>query len=191
MYSKKLSRAFDLAAELHQGQVRKGSGEPYLSHVTAVASLVMRYGGNEDETAGAFLHDTAEDCGGESTLSLIRNELGPEIEAVVRGCSDSFTTPKPPWKERKSFFINSLPSASSSVILVSNCDKIHNLGTILDDYRTYGEDLWKRFQGKKEGTLWYYRTLTKFYLEKGAGRPADKLHRIMISLEKELWKKTE
>ena len=186
MYSKKLSRAFDLAAELHQGQVRKGSGEPYLSHVMGVASLVIRYGGNENEVAGALLHDTAEDCGGEVTLSLIREELGPEIEAIVRGCSDSFTIPKPPWKERKIAFINSLSSASSSVILVSNCDKIYNLGTILDDYRIHGEGLWKRFKGKKEGTLCYYRTLTDIYLKKGPAGPADKLHRIMMALEKKL-----
>lgn len=151
-----------------------------------VAALVIRYGGNEDEVAGALLHDTAEDCGGEATLSLIREELGPEIEAIVRGCSDSLTSPKPPWKQRKDSFINSLPSASSSIILVSNCDKIYNLGTILDDFRVHGERLWKRFMGKKEGTLWYYRTLTAFYMEQGSARPAEKLRRILLSLEQEL-----
>lgn len=186
MYSEQLPRAFALAAELHQGQVRKGSGEPYLSHVMGVASLVIRYGGNEDEVAGALLHDTAEDCGGEVTLSLIREELGPEIEAIVRGCSDSLTIPKPPWKQRKDAFINSLPSASPSIILVSNCDKIYNLGTILDDFRVNGEHLWERFMGEKEGTLWYYRTLTAFYMEQGSARPAEKLQRILLSLEQEL-----
>lgn len=154
-----------------------------------VAALVIRYGGNEYEVAGALLHDTAEDCGGEVILSRIREELGPEIEAIVRGCSDSFTTPKPPWKERKIAFINSLPSASSSIILVSNCDKIYNLGTILDDYRKHGEDVWQRFKGKKEGTLWYYRTLADFYAKQGRPSPAEKLSRILMALEEELKKR--
>ena len=186
MYSKQLTKAFSLAAELHKGQVRKGSGEPYLSHVMGVAALVIRYKGTENEVAGALLHDTAEDCGGEKILSLIRRELGPEIESIVRGCSDSFTSPKPPWKERKIAFINSLPSASSSIILVSNCDKIYNLGTILDDYREHGEALWKRFKGEKDGTLWYYRTLASFYSSKGPAGPSEKLNRILQALEKEL-----
>lgn len=184
-----MSKAFSLAAELHKGQVRKGSGEPYLSHVMGVAAMVIRYNGTENEVAGALLHDTAEDCGGEKILTLIRRELGPEIEAIVRGCSDSFTSPKPPWKERKTAFINSLPSASSSIILVSNCDKIYNLGTILDDYRIHGEKLWKRFRGEKDGTLWYYRTLAAFYMEHHPSDPARKLQRILEALEEEMKKR--
>ncbi len=188
MHSRKLTMAFEMAAELHQGQVRKGSGEPFLSHVMGVAALVIRYGGTEDEAAGALLHDSAEDCGGETTLSRIRETLGPEIEAIVRGCSDSLGSPKPPWRERKEAFIKSLRSASPSVILVSNCDKIYNLGAILDDYRIHGEELWGRFTGRKEGTLWYYRTLTGFYMKYHPSAPARKLQRILEALEDELKK---
>lgn len=186
MLSDKLSKAFDMAASLHQGQIRKGSGEPYLSHVMGVASLVIRYGGNVNETAGALLHDAAEDCGGEATLSLIRKEINPEVEAIVRGCSDCLEVPKPPWRKRKEIFINSLYSASPSILLVSNCDKIYNLGTILDDYSIHGEKLWGRFTGKKEGTLWYYRTLAEFYMKQVGSDPAVKLNRILQNLEKKL-----
>ena len=189
MLSRKLTMAFEIAAELHQGQVRKGSGEPYLSHVMGVAALVIRYGGTEDEAAGALLHDTAEDCGGETTLSLIREKLGPEIEAIVRGCSDSLGSPKPPWRGRKEAFIKSLRSASPSVLLVSICDKVYNLGTILDDYRIHGEDLWGRFTGKKEGTLWYYRALSSFYMEHHPSAPARKLQRILEAMEEEMKKR--
>ena len=178
-----------MAASLHQGQIRKGSGEPYLSHVMGVASLVIRYGGNVNETAGALLHDAAEDCGGEPTLALIRKEINPEVEAIVRGCSDCLEVPKPPWRKRKEIFIDSLYSASPSILLVSNCDKIYNLGTILDDYRVHGEKLWKRFKGGKDGTLWYYRTLAAFYMEHSPSDPARKLQRILEALEEELKKR--
>ena len=186
MYSEKLSRAFDLASSLHEGQIRKGSGEPYLGHLMGVASLVIRYRGTDTEAAGALLHDAAEDCGGEEALDRIRRELSPEVADIVRGCSDCLENPKPPWRERKEAFIKSLYSASPSVLLVSNCDKIYNLGTILDDFRAQGESLWGRFTGKKDGTLWYYRTLTDFYLEHGFSAPADKLRGVMRALENEL-----
>lgn len=175
-----------MASCLHQGQRRKGSGEPYLSHLMGVASLVIRYDGTDTEAAGALLHDAAEDCGGEETLDRISREIGLEVADIVRGCSDCLETPKPPWRKRKEAFIRSLQDASPSVILVSNCDKIYNLGTILDDFRNEGEAVWKRFTGKKDNTLWYYRTLTKFYLESGKPAPAEKLSRIMQALEKEI-----
>jgi|GEM_PF-515573 len=186
MHSEKLTQAFDLASALHKGQFRKGTGEPYLSHVMGVAALVIRYGGTAEEASGALLHDAAEDCGGEKALAIIRKKLGPEVEMIVRGCSDTTKQEKPPWKERKKAFINSLPSAPPSVILVSNCDKIYNLGTILDDYRAEGEDLWKRFQGKKKGTLWYYRTLADFYSRNHPSPAARKLNQIKEDLEAEL-----
>ena len=43
--------------------------------------------------------------------------------------------------------------------LVSSADKLHNARAVLSDYRELGEDLWTRFNGGKEGTLWYYRAV--------------------------------
>ena len=60
-----------------------------------------------------------------------------------------------------------LADASSSVRLVSACDKLHNARAILEDYREVGEALWKRFNGGREGTLWYYRVLCDAFLTYG------------------------
>ena len=56
--------AVALAAELHEGQVRKGTGVPYLAHPLGVASLVLEAGGAEDEAIAGLLHDAVEDQGG-------------------------------------------------------------------------------------------------------------------------------
>jgi (p)ppGpp synthase/HD superfamily hydrolase len=53
--------------------------------------------------------------------------------------------------------------ASPSVLLVSLCDKLHNARAILMDHHQVGEAVWDRFAGKKEGTLWYYRSLLHAY----------------------------
>src|SRR5215467_13390951 len=68
----RLQQAFRYAAEKHAGQTRKQSAVPYLSHLMAVASLVLEAGGDEDMTIAALLHDVVEDCGGMPRLLEIR-----------------------------------------------------------------------------------------------------------------------
>ena len=51
--------------------MRKGTQIPYISHLMAVASLVMEGGGSEDEIIAALLHDAVEDGGGEPVLDEI------------------------------------------------------------------------------------------------------------------------
>jgi hypothetical protein len=47
--------------------------------------------------------------------------------------------------------------------LVSASDKLHNVRAILMDYRKEGERLWSRFNGGKQGALWYYRALVNSF----------------------------
>lgn len=89
------------------------------------------------------------------TLEAIRQRFGDNVAAIVKGCSDTDVTPKPPWRERKEAYIAHLKTAPTPVRLVCIADKLHNAQCILKDYRTFGEPLWERFNGKKEGTLWY------------------------------------
>jgi (p)ppGpp synthase/HD superfamily hydrolase len=79
----------------------KGRRHPYLGHLLSVAGYVIEAGGTETEAIAALLHDTAEDQGGEETLAEIRQKFGADVASVVAECSDTFETPKPPWRERK------------------------------------------------------------------------------------------
>ena len=156
--SQKFVEALGFAAEVHLTQRRKGSDTPYLAHILAVAGIVMTYGRTEDEAIAALLHDAVEDRGGLPMLESIRIRFGETVAAIVDGCTDSYGEPKPPWRPRKEAYIARLrdPRTSSSVRLVSAADKLHNAGSILQDYRQVGERLWSRFNGGREGTLWYY-----------------------------------
>jgi (p)ppGpp synthase/HD superfamily hydrolase len=69
------------------------------------------------------------------------------------------------------------------VRLVSSADKLHNARTILADLRTVGEDLWDRFTGGKEGTLWYYRALVEAYAEAGSNHVIEELDRVVRKIE--------
>ncbi len=56
------------ATAVHGGQLRKGTGIPYIAHLLGVATITMEFGGDEDEAIGALLHDAAEDAGGRNRL---------------------------------------------------------------------------------------------------------------------------
>ena len=159
----KLQRAFAYAAKMHAGQARKGTTVPYLSHLMAVTSLVLEAGGDEEMAIAALLHDVVEDCGGMPRLREIRKQFGARVARIVEGCTDSFGEPKPEWIDRKRGYLEEVTHADAETRLVSASDKLHNVRTILADYRKDGDAIWTRFNGKKEGTLWYYRALSDEY----------------------------
>lgn len=182
--SDRFTEAVTLAAQLHASQVRKGTKIPYISHLLGVTSLVLEHGGNEDEAIAAMLHDAVEDQGGMATLQKIRTLFGENVAAIVKGCTDSYEQPKPPWKDRKEKYIQHLRTASASILLVSNADKLHNARSILNDLRIQGEALWQRFKGGKAGTLWYYKSLATTFCQLNPSPLAKELNRVVTEIER-------
>ncbi|UCF28016.1 MAG: HD domain-containing protein, partial [Chloroflexota bacterium] len=122
----RFEEALIYAARLHAEQKRKRSSVPYFAHLLGVTSLVLEDGGEEDEAIAALLHDAVEDQGGVETLMDIRLKFGSEVADIVDALTDSYTDPKPPWRERKEAFIASIRTASPAVIRVSLADKVYN-----------------------------------------------------------------
>lgn len=180
----RFAEALALAHELHAGQVRKGTAIPYVSHVLAVASIVLDHGGNEDEAIAALLHDAVEDCGGAPVLADIRRRFGERVAGIVAACSDTDQTPKPPWQARKENYLAHLRDAPASVRLVSAADKLHNARAILADYRQIGEALWGRFNATKAQTLWYYRALVEAFAAHGSSPLVSELARAVDEIER-------
>ena len=181
-YTEKFEDALAYAARLHRDQTRKGTGVPYVTHLLAVAAIVGENGGTEDEVISALLHDAPEDAGGEERLAEIRTRFGDEVANVVAGCTDTYERAKPPWRARKEAYLDHLGGAPPSVRLVSAADKLHNARSVLSDYRAVGEELWARFNGGRDGTLWYYREVADALA--GDGPVADELGRVVAALER-------
>jgi len=164
-----------LAQECHQGQLRKGTRVPYVSHPMGVASLVLEFGGDQDEAIAALLHDVLED-GGAEWATEIEQKFGKNVLTVVRECSDSEPArgeAKKPWKERKQAYIDALPNKSSSALLVTSCDKLHNLTAIVRDYRELGDSLWSRFNSNVGEITWYYSEMIAQLTELGVAPAAE------------------
>ncbi|MBC7929191.1 MAG: HD domain-containing protein [Rubrivivax sp.] len=180
----RFEEALVYAARLHAGQLRKGTAIPYVSHLLAVAGLVLENGGAEDEAIAALLHDAVEDQGGAATREEIRLRFGEQVAAIVDGCTDAETVPKPPWRERKERYVAHIADASDSVRLVSASDKLHNARSILSDLRSCGGAVWDRFKGGREGTLWYYRSLVEAFRAHGSSPLVEELTRTVAEIER-------
>jgi len=180
----RFEQALQYAASLHAGQMRKGTGIPYLAHLMGVSALVLEEGGDEDEAIAALLHDAVEDQGGQATLEEVRKRFGERVARIVEACSDSDTIPRPPWRERKERYITHIRHAPPDVRRVSLADKLYNARAILADYRRVGEKVWERFTGGRDGTLWYYRELAKAFRDVGPHFMAEELDRVVTQLER-------
>ena len=185
----KLSRQFEkalvYATRAHSDQTRKKTGIPYIAHILGVTAIAMEYGANETDAIAALLHDVVEDCGGAKRLRDIERKFGKAVTKIVDGCTDTYEPPKPPWRERKEAYLAHLKNSNSATRLVSASDKLHNTRAILADLRRHGLEVFGRFSGKKDGTLWYYRALVTAFREHGDHTDlVDELDRVVTQIEK-------
>jgi (p)ppGpp synthase/HD superfamily hydrolase len=184
----RFEQALAYAHTVHAAQRRKGSDTPYIAHLLAVAALVIEDAAGvdalrEDEVIAALLHDAAEDQGGEARLADIRGRFGDRVADIVAACSDTFETPKPPWRERKQAYLDHLAQETDPGILrVSLADKVNNSRAIVTDYRRLGEKLWERFS-RDADTPRYYRSLVGIFSERMPGPLTDELTRAVAQLD--------
>jgi (p)ppGpp synthase/HD superfamily hydrolase len=181
--SEQFEKALNYAVLIHAGQKRKGTEIPYIAHLLGVVSIALEYGATEPEAIGALLHDAGEDAGGRGRIEDIRGRFGEAVAEIVEGCTDTVVSPKPPWRKRKEDYISQVPRAPGSIRLVSASDKLHNERAILRDFRGHGEGLWSRFNGGKEGTLWYYRSLVTAFRAAEENELVEELDRVVTEIE--------
>jgi GTP pyrophosphokinase len=181
--AERFDRALQYATVVHAGQLRKGTSRPYIGHVLAVTAISLEFGADEDEAIGALLHDAVEDAGGQPRLEDIRVRFGDRVARIVEGCTDTDVVPKPPWQARKEQYIAHLRTETDrSVLLVSAADKLANTRAILSDYHEIGDEVWARFSGKREGTLWYYSELSAIFTAKLDSPLSRELSRVVGEL---------
>jgi len=148
-----INLAIEVAAQAHQGQVRKGTNIPYITHPYAVGILLLQAGCAEEVVVAGLLHDTLED----TSLSLeeIRRQFGQRVADIVLGCSEPNRAL--PWEERKQHTLNFLRLAPLDIRWVVCADKLHNLRTLAYDLTLLGDQIWSRFSRGRSQQEWYYR----------------------------------
>ncbi len=181
----KFAEALVYAADKHSRQTRKESDVPYLGHLLSVTGLVIEDGGTETQAIAALLHDAAEDQGGRPTLDEIGRRFGADVATIVEECSDTFETPKPPWRARKEAYVRHLAEASDATVLVSLADKLDNARAILRDVRAQGNTVWRRFSTQDpHDHLWYYRSLLEVFRRRSGSWMVGELSDVVGALER-------
>jgi len=128
----RFKKAFEFAAQAHDGQMRKDEITPYIAHPVSVVSILKGYHAEEDILISALLHDVPEDT--EHTVEEIKEMFGPKVAFLVEGITKlSKVHYKHHMKERevkslKKLFLHS--AKDSRVILIKLADRLHNMRTL-------------------------------------------------------------
>ena len=128
----KINAAYAYAAEMHCGQFRQ-SGEPYISHPLAVASIVASMELDTDSICAALLHDTVEDCGDRTSLAEIKSRFGEEVAMLVDGLTKIRSVQVKDKEEVQIENIRKMLLAMNRdirVIFIKLCDRLHNMRTL-------------------------------------------------------------
>jgi (p)ppGpp synthase/HD superfamily hydrolase len=138
-----VDRAIEFATIAHEGQVRKYTGEPYVTHPIAVSKIVATVPHTEEMLVAAILHDTVEDT--EVTLEDIEREFGKEVMALVFWLTDVSQPSDGNRAERKALDHAHLALAPAAAQTIKVCDLIHNTANI----RQHDLDFWRVYRKEK------------------------------------------
>jgi GTP diphosphokinase / guanosine-3',5'-bis(diphosphate) 3'-diphosphatase len=125
-----IRRAGETAIAAHEGQFRR-SGEPYITHPMAVATIVAGLGLDAPTIAAALLHDAVEDTG--VTLEAIEAEFGPVVARVVDGVTKLDRLQFDSKEAQQAATIRKMLVAMASdwrVLLIKLADRLHNMQTL-------------------------------------------------------------
>ena len=128
---KQVNKAYNFACEAHSGQFRS-SGDPYVTHPIAVASILSSFRMDEDSLSAAMLHDVIEDTG--IPKSVIEEKFNKEVAELVDGVSKLDKLSISSRNEAEAENLQKMVLAMSKdirVIVVKLADRLHNMRTLL------------------------------------------------------------
>ncbi|MCY4101410.1 MAG: HD domain-containing protein, partial [Rhodobacteraceae bacterium] len=129
--TEKVREAYYFSLECHKDQNRK-SGEPYFTHLVAVANILADKQLHSDIIISALLHDSIEDTEG-VVYKSIQEKFGHEIAGIVDGVTKITELNLDPTVQKQAANVQKLIVAVAKddrVILVKLADRLHNLQTI-------------------------------------------------------------
>jgi GTP pyrophosphokinase len=123
-----LQRAYDTAAHWHSGQFRK-SGDPYITHPLAVATILANLGMDTTTLVAALLHDTIEDT--DYTLEQVQADFGPEVALLVDGVTklDRVKLGDAAKAETIRKMVVAM-ARDARVLVIKLADRLHNMRTL-------------------------------------------------------------
>lgn len=142
------------ATKAHEGQVRKTTKTPMIAHPIRVANTLKKAGFSPETVAAGFLHDVVEDTS--YTIDDITQLFGDEVARIVAGNTEDKTKS---WELRKEHTIHWIKDAPLEIKALIVADKLDNLSALVEDYETYGEEIWTFFKRGRDQQAWYFTSI--------------------------------
>ena len=162
-YTAKVNLAIRVAAKAHEGQNRKGSDNPFITHPFSVALISQKYLDDENVFIAALLHDILEDVPERIySRANMRRDFGDTIYGIVEDVTEPpITEPtNEAWMMRKQGYIDHLAeTVDIRPLIVSLSDKIHNMSEIIREYDDRGNKVWEIFNAERKKEIWFYESV--------------------------------
>jgi (p)ppGpp synthase/HD superfamily hydrolase len=175
-YTARLDKAIKIATWAHgtTGQLRKGTDVPFIIHPYGVMTIASLATNDEDILIACLLHDILEDVAAKRpdiyNEELMREDFGDRVTAIVKDVThdDSIYN----WHKRNQKYLDHIANkASQEAVIVSTSDKIHNLLSIVEDYKLHGQGLARRFSTNNlNDQLWWYGSVYEVAVKRDAPR---------------------
>ena len=160
-----VSEAINFAVKCHDGMRRKKSNLPYILHPLEAATIVGSMTDDEEVIAAAILHDVVEDTS--VCIEEVEEKFGKRIRDLVECETENKRADRPAsetWRIRKEESLKVLQETNDiAVLMVWLGDKLANMRSIYQDYKTVGDALWNKFNQKDPNEhAWYYQSIVKY-----------------------------
>lgn len=142
-----VDRAIEFATIAHEGQVRKYTGEPYVTHPIEVSQIVATVPHTTEMLVAAILHDTVEDT--DVTLDDIEYHFGRHIMNLVFWLTDTSRPEDGNRAARKAIDRAHLAAAPADAQTIKVADMLHNTASISE----HDPDFWKVYRNEKRMLL--------------------------------------
>lgn len=149
-------KAKAFAIKAHEGQHRKTSKEPYITHPIRVAERLETIDSSEDLICAGYLHDVVEDTPYE--MEDIRKHFGKKVQELVSAHTEDKSKS---WRERKAHTIAMIKHADKNVKYLIVADKLDNLLELEKEIKLHGPAVWNAFNAGRDQQKWYNQSIVE------------------------------
>lgn len=188
-YTPKIQKTIIKSAVLHRNQTRKDNSlYPFIIHPYSVAFILSNYTQDEGIIVAGLLHDVLEDVPDYSANDM-RKEFGEKIYKIVKEVSedkdpnDGNENSVASWRKRKDGYLANLKNDSFEAMMICAADKIHNLRSMIEAYKTQGEKLWDKFNAPLDKKIWFYGECLNILKERLDNPIVEELERVYLEAE--------
>ena len=183
-YEAQFKITLDFATKAHEGQVRKATGIPMITHPQSVSNILKLNSDNQALVLSGLLHDTVEDTS--VTMDDIEFMFGKEVADIVASNTEDKSKT---WEERKEHTINKIKHDGLTEHLLLCADKFDNLYQLNYDILITPDHqkVWSVFKRGAEQQKWYFTSIANEFNKVYGNNPPSLIREYILLTKNVNW----